>query len=39
MTDAPAYGLWSLLIINSVIFVIFAFQLYETPNKARLAFL
>jgi protein-S-isoprenylcysteine O-methyltransferase Ste14 len=24
-SDAPAYGLWSLVVINSLVFVIFAF--------------
>ena len=32
MNDAPAYGLWSLVIINSLVFIIFAFSL---PNRSR----
>ena len=32
--DAPAYGLWSLVIINSAIFIIFAFSFFK-PNTAR----
>ncbi len=35
MTDqAPAYGLWSLVIINSVIFIFFAFTFFK-PNTPR----
>ena len=26
MNDAPAYGLWSLVIINSLVFIIFVFS-------------
>lgn len=26
MSNAPAYGLWSLVIINSLIFIMFAFS-------------
>ena len=33
-TDVPAYGLWSLVIINVVIFVIFALSFYK-PRTAR----
>lgn len=32
--EAPAYGLWSLVIINSLIFIIFAFS-FTRPKKAR----
>ncbi len=32
--QAPAYGLWSLVIINSAIFVIFAFSFFK-PQSAR----
>lgn len=32
--DTPAYGLWSLVIINSAIFIIFAFSFYK-PRTAR----
>lgn len=32
--QAPAYGLWSLVIINSAIFVIFAFSFFK-PQTAR----
>jgi protein-S-isoprenylcysteine O-methyltransferase Ste14 len=33
MTDAPAYGLWSLVIINSLIFIIFAFSFSKPQTK------
>jgi protein-S-isoprenylcysteine O-methyltransferase Ste14 len=33
-TTAPAYGLWSLVIINSLIFIIFAFS-FTKPQNAR----
>ena len=33
-TDAPAYGLWSLVIINSAVFIIFAFS-FAKPNTPR----
>ena len=32
-TDAPAYGLWSLVIINSLVFIIFAFS-FTRPKTA-----
>lgn len=32
--DVPAYGLWSLVIVNSAIFVIFAFSFFK-PNTKR----
>lgn len=32
--DAPAYGLWSLVILNSAVFVIFAFSFFK-PQTAR----
>ncbi len=32
--NVPAYGLWSLVIINSAIFIIFAFSFFK-PNTAR----
>jgi len=32
--DAPAYGLWSLVIINSVVFIIFAFS-FAKPQSPR----
>jgi protein-S-isoprenylcysteine O-methyltransferase Ste14 len=32
-SDAPAYGLWSLVIINSAIFVIFAFSFFKPKTK------
>ena len=32
--DAPAYGLWSLVIINSLVFIIFAFS-FTRPKNAR----
>jgi protein-S-isoprenylcysteine O-methyltransferase Ste14 len=34
MKDIPAYGLWSLVIINSLIFIIFAFS-FTKPNNSR----
>jgi methanethiol S-methyltransferase len=34
MTDAPAYGLWSLVMINSLVFIIFAFS-FSKPQTAR----
>lgn len=33
-TDIPAYGLWSLVIINTAVFIIFAFSFYK-PRTAR----
>ncbi len=33
-SDAPAYGLWSLVIINSLVFIIFAFS-FAKPQSAR----
>lgn len=32
--DVPAYGLWSLVIINSLVFIIFAFS-FAKPQSAR----
>lgn len=34
MSDAPAYGLWSLVVINSLIFIIFAFS-FTKPRTNR----
>ncbi len=34
MNDAPAYGLWLLVIINSLIFIMFAFS-FTKPKTAR----
>lgn len=34
MSDTPAYGLWSLVIINSLIFIIFAFS-FTRPKTSR----
>ena len=34
MTDEPAYGLWSLVVINSLIFIIFAFS-FTKPRTTR----
>ena len=34
MSNIPAYGLWSLVIINSLIFIIFAFS-FTKPNNPR----
>ena len=33
-TETPAYGLWSLVLINSAVFVIFAFSFFK-PQTAR----
>jgi len=33
-TDAPAYGLWSLVIFNSLVFIIFAFS-FAKPQSPR----
>ena len=33
MEQAPAYGLWSLVIINSAIFIIFAFSFTRPQSK------
>ena len=33
-SDAPAYGLWSLAIINSLVFIIFAFS-FAKPQSSR----
>jgi protein-S-isoprenylcysteine O-methyltransferase Ste14 len=34
LDDAPAYGLWSLVIINSLVFIIFAFS-FARPQSQR----
>jgi protein-S-isoprenylcysteine O-methyltransferase Ste14 len=34
MDEAPAYGLWSLVIINSVVFILFAFS-FSRPRTSR----
>lgn len=34
MNDVPAYGLWSLVIINAAVFIIFAFS-FAKPRTAR----
>lgn len=34
MTDEPAYGLWSLVVINSLVFIIFAFS-FSKSQTAR----
>jgi hypothetical protein len=31
--DAPAYGLWSLVILNSAIFIFFAFTFFKPQTK------
>lgn len=33
MNDAPAYGLWSLVLLNSAIFIIFAFSFAKPQSK------
>lgn len=32
-TEAPAYGLWSLVVINSLVFIIFAFSFAKPQSK------
>jgi len=32
-TPAPAYGLWSLVILNSLVFIIFAFSFFKPRSK------
>lgn len=32
-----AYGLWSLVFINSAVFIIFAFSFFQAEDQARLA--
>ena len=32
-SDAPAYGLWSLVVINSLVFVIFAFSFSQAADQ------
>lgn len=34
MNDGPAYGLWSLVVINSVVFILFAFS-FTRPRTTR----
>jgi len=34
MNETPASGLWSLVVINSLVFIIFAFSFYK-PKTAR----
>lgn len=31
--DTPAYGLWSLVLINSIVFIVFAFSFYKPKSK------
>jgi hypothetical protein len=39
-SDAPAYGLWSLVAINSLVFIIFAFSdAYPPIQESRSGFL
>ena len=33
-SDTPAYGLWSLVILNAAVFIIFAFS-FTHPRSAR----
>ena len=33
MSEAPAYGLWSLVIVNSAIFIFFAFSFFKPKTK------
>ena len=32
--DAPVYGLWSLVIINSAVFILFAYSFFK-PQTSR----
>lgn len=32
-TDAPAYGLWLLVVVNSVVFILFAFSFFKPQTK------
>ena len=34
LEDAPAYGLWGLVILNSIVFIIFAFS-FGKPQSPR----
>ena len=34
MSQAPAYGLWALVAINSLVFLVFAFS-FTRPRSAR----
>src|SRR3546814_11616558 len=31
--DIPAYGLWWLVVLNSAIFILFAFRFFQPPTK------
>ena len=33
--DIPAYGLWSLVLINSAVFIIFAFSFFKPMLRRR----
>ena len=33
MNDSPAYGLWSLVLINSLVFIIFAFSFAKPRSR------
>lgn len=33
MTEPPAYGLWPLVVVNSLIFIIFAFSFTKPQTK------
>jgi hypothetical protein len=37
MTDSPAYGLWGLVLVNSVVFILFAYSFFKprTPRDWR----
>ena len=34
MTDSPAYGLWGLVLVNSVVFILFAYSFFK-PQTTR----
>jgi hypothetical protein len=38
MSNLPDYGLWQLVIINSVIFLIFVFSMPSMPKISRVLF-
>ena len=35
--ELPAYGLWGLVLINSVVFILFAYSFFKPRDAARLA--
>ena len=37
MTDSPAYGSWGLVLVNSIVFVLFAYSFFKPTDDPRLA--